>query len=172
MASSVVPRRGVSSIVTPFTGVISRSNRPSSIARKARSFELSANCSRSWRDSPHFSAIISAELNCVTSPSPNLFTQPVEPVKGSPKPYACPASIAADIGICDIACTPPATTTSAVPLITACAAKWTDCCEDPHCRSIVTPGTCNGRPADSQQVRAISPARGPIVSTLPKMTSS
>ncbi len=38
-------------------------------------------------------------------------------------------------------CTPPATTRSAVPDITAWAAKWTACCEEPHCRSTVVPGT-------------------------------
>ena len=69
-------------------------------------------------------------------------------------------------------CTPPATTRSQVPLITACAAKCTACCEEPHWRSIVTPGTCSGRPAASQQVRAMSPACGPIVSQQPKITSS
>src|ERR1700683_1500710 len=37
-------------------------------------------------------------------------------------------------------CTPPATTTSAVPDMTACAAKCTACCEEPHCRSMVVPG--------------------------------
>src|SRR4029453_8316842 len=35
-----------------------------------------------------------------------------------------------------------------------------------------TPGTCSGRPAASQQVRATSPACGPIVSQQPKITSS
>src|SRR5690349_20874291 len=69
-------------------------------------------------------------------------------------------------------CTPPATTRSAVPLATACAAKCTACCDEPHCRSTVTPGTCSGRPADSQQVRARSPDCGPTVSTQPRMTSS
>ena len=43
-------------------------------------------------------------------------------------------------------CTPPATTRSAVPLITACAAKCTACWDEPHCRSTVTPGTSSGRP--------------------------
>ena len=32
-------------------------------------------------------------------------------------------------------------TTSCVPDITAWAAKWIDCCEEPHCRSMVTAGT-------------------------------
>ena len=69
-------------------------------------------------------------------------------------------------------CTPPATTTSAVPDITACAAKCTACCDEPHCRSTVTPGTWSGSPAASHAVRAMSPACGPTVSTQPKITSS
>ena len=69
-------------------------------------------------------------------------------------------------------CTPPATTRSCVPAITACAAKCTACWAEPHWRSMVVPGTCSGRPAASQQVRAMSPACGPTVSTLPKTTSS
>ena len=47
-------------------------------------------------------------------------------------------------------CTPPATTRSSVPDITACAAKCTACCDEPHCRSMVTPGTSSGSPAASQ----------------------
>jgi hypothetical protein len=71
-----------------------------------------------------------------------------------------------------IFCTPPATTRSAVPLMTAWAAKCTLCCEEPHCRSIVTPGTDSGKPAASAQVLAMSPACDPIASMQPKMTSS
>ncbi len=69
-------------------------------------------------------------------------------------------------------CTPPATTRSWVPLITPCAAKCTACCEEPHCRSIVTPGTWSGSPATSQAVRATSPAWEPMVSQQPRITSS
>ena len=69
-------------------------------------------------------------------------------------------------------CTPPATTRSAVPLMTACAAKCTACCDEPHWRSMVVPGTSSGSPAASQQVRAMSPACGPMASTQPKITSS
>ena len=54
----------------------------------------------------------------------------------------------------------------------ACAAKCTACWEEPHCRSMVTPGTSSGSPAASQHVRAMSPACGPTVSTQPKTTSS
>ncbi len=88
------------------------------------------------------------------------------------KPSSLATVIAEAMGIMLMFCTPPATITSAVPLITACAAKWTACWEDPHCRSTVVPGTSSGRPAASQHVRAMSPAWGPMVSTQPKMTSS
>ena len=43
-------------------------------------------------------------------------------------------------------CTPPATTTSCVPLITPCAAKCTACWLEPHWRSIVVPGHLLGQP--------------------------
>ncbi len=88
------------------------------------------------------------------------------------KPNGSATSIAELIGICDICCTPPATTTSLVPDITACAAKCTACWDEPHWRSTVVPGTCSGSPAASQQVRAMSPAWPPMVSTQPKTTSS
>src|SRR3954451_1805052 len=69
-------------------------------------------------------------------------------------------------------CTPPATTRSWVPDMTPWAAKCTACWEEPHCRSMVTPGTWSGSPATSQAVRATSPACEPIVSQQPRITSS
>ncbi|MNH09052.1 hypothetical protein D3C79_684940 [compost metagenome] len=69
-------------------------------------------------------------------------------------------------------CTPPTAITSWVPLITAWAAKCSACCDEPHWRSTVVPGTDNGSPAASQLVRAMSPAWAPMVSTQPKITSS
>ena len=68
--------------------------------------------------------------------------------------------------------TPAATTRSWVPDSTPCAAKCTACCEDPHCRSMVTPGTCSGSPADSHALRAMSMACGPSWDTQPMITSS
>ena len=56
-----------------------------------------------------------------------------------------------------------------MPDITACAAKCTACWAEPHWRSTVVPGTCSGSPATSQHVRAMSPACGPMLSTLPKI---
>ncbi len=65
------------------------------------------------------------------------------------------------IGTMLMFCTPPATTRSIVPDITAWAANCTACWALPHCRSIVTPGTCCGRPAASQHVLAMQNACGP-----------
>ena len=117
----------------------------------------------------HFSAISSAPRNWLTSPSPYRATQPGEPVNGSVKPSGSARVIAELIGICDICCTPPATTRSFTPAITAWAAKCTACCAEPHWRSTVVPGTDSGMPATSQQVRAMSPAWPPTESTLPNI---
>ena len=96
------------------------------------------------------SAIRSAARNWEISSVPYLARHPAEPLNGSPNG----GPIAAAIGIMLMFCTPPATTRSAVPLSTAWAAKCTACCDEPHCRSTVTPGTASGRPAASQAVRA------------------
>ena len=153
-------------------GSISRSNRPSALAARARSWEARANSSISSRLMSHFSAIISAERNWLTSWSPYRASQPGDSAKGVVKPYCWPTSIAAEIGIALMFCTPPATTRSWVPDMTPWAAKWTACWEEPHCRSMVTPGTWSGRPATSHAVRATSPAWDPIVSQQPMITSS
>ena len=142
--SSDVPRRGPSSAVTPSSGAISLSKRPSSCARIARSWLSSANASMSSREMFHFSAIISAPRNCEISWSPYRVAQPFDPENGSEKPNGSAAVIAAAIGIIVMFCTPPATITSFVPLMTACAAKCSACCDEPHCRSIVVPGTSSG----------------------------
>jgi hypothetical protein len=88
------------------------------------------------------------------------------------KPSGWPASMAEEMGIWVMVCTPPTATTSWVPLITAWAAKCRACWLEPHWRSTVVPGTLSGRPAASQEVRAMSPAWEPMVSTQPKITSS
>ena len=49
--------------------------------------------------------------------------------------------------------TPAAITTSYAPAITPCAAKWRACCDDPHCRSTVVPGTESGKPAARSALR-------------------
>ena len=88
------------------------------------------------------------------------------------KPTCSATVIAEPMGMTLMFWTPPATTRSVVPLMTACAAKCTACWDEPHWRSIVVPGTSSGSPAASQAVRAMSPAWGPMVSTQPKITSS
>ena len=65
------------------------------------------------------------------------FSVNIDSANGVVKPYCCPTSMAAEIGIADMFCTPPATTRSCVPDMTPCAAKCTDCCAEPHCRSMV-----------------------------------
>src|SRR4051794_37634366 len=68
--------------------------------------------------------------------------------------------------------TPPATTTSYWPAIRPAAAKCTDCCEEPHCRSTVTPVTVSGQPAVGAAVRAMSKVCSPTWLTQPQITSS
>ena len=64
------------------------------------------------------------------------------------------------IGIIDICCTPPATTTSCTPAITAWAAKWMACCAEPHCRSIGGAGhvlgQAGGEPAGAGDVAGLA----------------
>ncbi len=62
--------RGPSSWSNPASGAISTSNRPSSRARSARVWDSAARASISSRLVAHFSAIISAPRNWLTSPSP------------------------------------------------------------------------------------------------------
>src|SRR3954467_14844680 len=76
------------------------------------------------------------------------------------------------IGMRLIDSTPPATTTSACPLTTVAAAKATDCWEEPHCRSIVVPGTVSGQPAESTALRAMLKVCSPTWLTQPQNTSS
>ncbi len=81
--SSVVSRRGPSSCFTPARGSISRSNRPSSIARRARWWDSYANASMSSRVMSQSRAIISAPWNWVTGVSPYRLRHPSEPENGS-----------------------------------------------------------------------------------------
>src|SRR5665213_3854198 len=68
--------------------------------------------------------------------------------------------------------TPPAITTSIAPDITACAAKCSACCEEPHWRSIVVAGTLSGSDEASTALRATFIACWPICTTQPRITSS
>src|SRR5690606_17678288 len=56
--------------------------------------------------------------------------------------------------------------------MTAWAAKWTACWDEPHCRSMVTPGTDSGKPAASSALRAMLKPCSPTWLTAPMMTSS
>src|SRR3990167_7596769 len=68
--------------------------------------------------------------------------------------------------------TPAAITTSIVPLITAWAAKCRACCEEPHWRSTLVPGTLSGRGEASTALRATLIACSPTWPTQPMTTSS
>jgi hypothetical protein len=57
--------------------------------------------------------------------------------------------------------TPAAMTTSWVPLITAWAANWTACCDEPHWRSMVTAGTEVGSEEASTALRPMWKACSP-----------
>ena len=79
--------RGHWSVSKSPTGTTSLSKRPSAIAVRARSCEASANSSISTREMSHFSAIISAERNWLTSWSPYRACQPGDSANGVEKPY-------------------------------------------------------------------------------------
>src|SRR5450830_323998 len=68
--------------------------------------------------------------------------------------------------------TPPASTMSCAPDITAWAAKCRACCEEPHCRSIEVPGTDSGRRDASTALRATLVDCSPTWLTQPRNTSS
>ena len=68
--------------------------------------------------------------------------------------------------------TPAAITTSIVPDITACAAKCSACCDEPHWRSTEVPGTDSGSLDAKIAFRAILLACSPTWLTQPMMTSS
>ena len=169
ICSSDVSRRAPSSVSAPATGVICPAKRPSSIARIARRWLSRANRSRSSRLKPHFSHISCAPRNCEISWSPYRSTHP--PPFGE-APSSLTTAALAPIGTIAMFSTPAAMTRSCVPDITPCAAKCSACWDEPHCRSIVTPGTLCGRPAESHAVRAMSPACGPSCATHPMITSS
>ena len=63
--------------------------------------------------------------------------------------------------------TPAAITTSYAPAITPCAAKCSACCDDPHCRSTVVPGTESGNPAASSALRLTLSACSPTCERSP-----
>ncbi len=76
------------------------------------------------------------------------------------------------IGTRVIDSTPPATTRSAWPALTAAAAKCRACWLEPHWRSRVVPGTDSGQPAARTALRAMFQDCSPTCDTQPQMTSS
>ena len=168
--SSEVSGAAPSSLVTPAIGAISRSNWPLSMALTARRWLSSANCSRSPRLKPHFSHMSCAPRNWEISWSPYRSVQPSPYGKGMP--FSRAIATLEPIGTMPMFSTPEATTRSWVPDSTPWAAKWMACCDEPHCRSMVTPGTRSGSPADSHAVRAMSRDCGPTCMTQPMITSS
>lgn len=164
--STVVAGRTVSSTSasTPGTGTTSVANAPDSPAAAASACERAANSSSCSRENPHFSAMSSAETPWLTSPS-GYRSRTREPYGSAP--VALEPS-----GTRLIDSTPHATTMSACPAMIACAAKVAACWLDPHCRSIVVPGTVSGKPAASTALRTMLYDCSPTWLTHPPMTSS
>jgi hypothetical protein len=151
--SSVPPGRMPSSALTTVpsgvvTGTICSSNAPPDCALAARSCERSAYSSSWVREKPQRVAIISAPTPWLgATPSYRARNEGPSGLPVDPSPTELP------IGTRLIDSTPPATTTSAWPLTTVAAAKATACWEEPHCRSMVVPGTDSGHPAASAATR-------------------
>src|SRR4051812_23221354 len=182
--SSVVSGRGPSSWLTvPLsvsTGRISASNRPSFCAATARSLERSAKVSESSRVIPSSSATSSAvsPIGSVALPpsmSLNLGLvnrQPRELSTTSPGRAHGVPGLAITQGARVIDSTPPAMTTSACPVSTACAADTIACNPLAHSRLTVNPGVVSGRPASSAAIRATLRLSSPAWLAAPKTTSS
>src|SRR5690625_288308 len=83
-----------------------------------------------------------------------------------------PVDRAAPSGTRLITSTPPATTTSCCPDITAWAAKSSACWLDPQARLTVVPGIVSGQPAASTAKRPMLLDWSPTCETQPQITSS
>ena len=127
--------------------MISRSKRPSSVARAARCCERSAISSHSSRDTFHCSAISSALRPWWTT----WWRSSSSGGNGVPRSSIIFAF--ADSGMWPMCSTPPPMATSCTPVATSADAKFTACCADPHWRSIVVAGVSIGRPACSHAFR-------------------
>ncbi len=82
------------------------------------------------------------------------------------------ATIERPIGARVMLSTPAAMTTSWVPDITAWAANWIACCDEPHWRSMVTAGTLCGSFDASTALRPTWSDCSPAWVTQPMITSS
>src|ERR1700727_975781 len=89
-----------------------------------------------------------------------------------PKPLLAGNCEERPIGTRVIDSTPAAITQSMVPDITACAAKCSACCDEPHCRSIEVPGTLSGSFEAMIALRATLLDCSPVWLTQPMITSS
>src|SRR5437764_5456293 len=56
--------------------------------------------------------------------------------------------------------------------MTPCAAKWADCCDEPHWRSTLVPTTDSGNPAARAALRPMFRPCSPVCMTQPMITSS
>ena len=158
------PGAGPRRRATSPTGAISLSKRPSSIARIARWWLSSAKRLHVLaRDVPllgdHLGAAELRDLLRAVARRPALRARRT----GCRSRAAGRASSPTRSGSCSCSGRRPPRRGREVPLITACAAKCTACCEEPHWRSIVTPGTCSreaGRePAGARDVARLGPDR-------------
>ena len=129
---------------------LAASKAPESAAAAALACERTAISSSSVRDSFHRCAMISALSPCGTSPPTPAYRAIMRGPNGRPGPWVTVQSIGTRL----IDSTPPATAMSYCPEITPAAAKCTACCDEPHCRSRVTPDHVL-RPAGSQ--RGVAP---------------
>ena len=78
-----------------------------------------------------------------------------------PKPFLAGSCDGRPIGTRVMLSTPAAMTTSIAPHITACAAKCSACCDEPHWRSTEVPGTLSGSFEASTALRAMLMACSP-----------
>mmetsp|Transcript_471 Transcript_471/g.842 ORF Transcript_471/g.842 Transcript_471/m.842 type:complete len:385 (-) Transcript_471:73-1227(-) len=153
----------------PCRGMISLLKCPFLIAEAAFLCDSSANKSISSRFRSYFFARSSAPMNWLNRDSSPYFSWMPRERYGCPwfRPTLDP------IGTVDITSTPPAMTMSCVSDITACAAKCSACCPEPHCRSTVTPGVVIGSFLDDNTtLRPTFALCAPTWLTQPKMTSS
>ena len=77
-----------------------------------------------------------------------------------------------DIGARVIDSTPHAIARSYAPAITPWATKCMACCDEPHCRSTLVAGTCQGSPAATHALRVTLQPCSPDCVTQPPTTSS
>ena len=98
--------------------------------------------------------------------------QPIDVSKASPGFPHARSGLACTQGARVIDSTPPATSASASPARTACAASAIADMPEAHSRLTVMPGTSSGRPASSAARRATLRLSSPAWFAAPRMTSS